>query len=49
MAESTRKTRVAIVQETTEGTLKAPSSTGEYIAVQDGLSLTPSFETLENA
>lgn len=49
MAQSTRKTRVAVVEETTEGTLKAPSSSGEYIAVQDGLTLTPSFETLENA
>lgn len=49
MAESTRKTRVAIVEESTEGTLKAPSSANEYVAVQDGLTLTPSFETLENA
>lgn len=49
MAESTRKTRVAIVEESVEGTLKAPSSANEYVAVQDGLTLTPAFETLENA
>lgn len=48
-AVSSRKTRVAIVEETTAGTLKSPTSTGDYVAVQDGLSLTPSFETLENA
>lgn len=49
MAISSRATRMAVVEETTEGTLKAPSSTGEYLAVQDGLTLTPSFESLENA
>jgi len=48
-AVSTRATRMAVVEETTAGTLKAPSSTGDYLAVQDGLTLTPEFATLENA
>jgi hypothetical protein len=48
MAESTRKTRMAIVEESVENTLQAPSSGSDYLAVQDGLSLTPSFETLDN-
>lgn len=49
MAISSRATRMAVVEETTEGTLKAPSSGNDYLAVQDGLTLTPSFATLENA
>lgn len=49
MAQSTRKSRMAIVEEVTAGTLLAPSSTGDYIALQDGFSLVPGFDTLENA
>lgn len=49
MAQATRKSRMAIVEETTKGTLEAPSSGSDYIALQSGFTLTPSFEVLENA
>lgn len=47
-AESTRKTRMAIVEEISAGDLSPPIAATDYLAVQDGLTLTPSFEALEN-
>ena len=49
MAEQTRKSVFALVEETTEGTAKFPTASTDYIALQDGFEVTPSFETLENA
>lgn len=49
MAESNRKSRLAIVEETTEGTLVLPTSASQYIALQDGFSLVPNFELVDNA
>jgi len=46
--EVTRKTRMAITEQVSDEAL-APSSGADYLAVQDGLSLTPNFEVLENA
>lgn len=48
-AVTTRATRMAVVEEAVAGTLLAPSAVGDYLAVQDGLTLTPEFATLENA
>lgn len=46
---SNRSTVAAIVKETTEGTPVSPSSASDdYIALQDGFSMSPSFNTLEN-
>lgn len=47
MAEVTRKTRMAVVEEVSGP--KAPTAGSDYLAVQDGLSLTPGFESLESA
>jgi len=44
----TRSSVLALVIETTEGTLKAPSSTGDYIALQTDFAMTPEFEVLTN-
>lgn len=49
MSEATRSTVLAIVREDTEGTLKKPSSAGEYVAIQDDIEMTPSFEQLASA
>lgn len=49
MAEKNRSSQLAVVEETTEGTLKAPSAATEFLAIQDGFSLEPNFEVLENA
>lgn len=49
MAVQTNNSRMAIVRETTEGTPVAPSSGANYIALQEGFSLEPSFNELENA
>jgi hypothetical protein len=46
--ESTRKTKVAIVEETTAGTPVPPSSGSDYIALQDGFEISPEFELIEN-
>ena len=43
----TRKTRMAITEETA-GVPVAPSAGTDYLAVQDGLTLTPGLETLTN-
>lgn len=47
-AFANRKSRMAIVEETTAGTPVAPSAAGQYIALQDGFSLTPNVETIDN-
>lgn len=49
MAFQTKKSRMAIVQETTEGTPVYPSSGADYLAIQEGFSTELAFETLENA
>lgn len=49
MAESTRKTKFALVKETTEGVPVSPSSGDDFTALQEGFSFSPEFETLENA
>jgi hypothetical protein len=46
--EVTRKSRMAIKEETA-GIPVAPVAGSDYLAVQDGLSLTPNFEVLESA
>lgn len=48
MAEQTRKSRIAIVEETTVGTSVIPSAGTVFIAQQEGFSITPAFEELEN-
>lgn len=48
MAEQNRNSRLAIVEETTEGTLVAPTAGSQFIALQAGYSFAPNFETLEN-
>lgn len=48
MAIQTKKSVMAIVEEVTEALPVAPSSTS-YVALQDGFSLEPAFESLENA
>lgn len=49
MALQNRKSVMAIVEESTEATPVAPSSASEdYIALQDGFSMEPSFAELEN-
>lgn len=48
-AFQTKKSVMALVEETTEGTPISPSSATDYTRLQEGFSLTPDFETLENA
>ena len=45
----TKASVLAIVEETTEGTPVSPSAAGDFIALQDDASMTPSFDVLENA
>lgn len=49
MAIQSRADALAIKEETTEGTPVFPTAGGDFIAPQDDLSLSPSFEVLENA
>lgn len=49
MALQFRQTKFAIVSETTEGTPVSPSGASAFIPVQDGMSLAPSFQSLETA
>ncbi len=50
MSVQNKSTTCAIVVESTEGTPVAPSSaTEDYIALQEGFSISPSFDELENA
>jgi hypothetical protein len=45
-----RKSVLAVVEETTEGTIKAPTASTDYVALQDAaFTITPAFENLENA
>lgn len=46
---SSRANVLAIVEETTEGTPVDPTGTGDYVALQPDVALTPNFEVLENA
>jgi len=48
MAEQNRNSRLAIVEEVTEGTLVEPSVGTEFIALQAGFAFAPNFENLEN-
>lgn len=49
MAFQTKKSVMAIVEETTEGTPVAPSAATDFIATQEGFETSPGFEVLENA
>lgn len=49
MAIQSRSSVLAIVPEVIEGTPVAPTASGQYLAMQDGFSLTPAFDVLENA
>lgn len=45
-----RKSVLAVVEETAEGTIKAPTLATEYVALQDAaFTITPAYENLENA
>lgn len=48
MAEKNRASSLALVRETTEGTPVAPTAGTEFIALQDGFSLNPNFDSIEN-
>lgn len=48
-AEQTKKTVMALVKETIEGTPVLPTAGAEYIALQEGFEIEPSFEELDNA
>ena len=45
----TRSSVLAIMKETTEGTPVAPAAGTDFVALQDNFTLTPSFNSLENA
>jgi hypothetical protein len=49
MAFQEKGSRFALVTEVTEGTPVSPSAVGDYLALQDGFSLAPEFELLENS
>ena len=49
MAEVTRQSRLALVEETTRGTAVEPSAATDFTALQDDVDLSPSFDELENA
>jgi hypothetical protein len=48
MAETTRKSVLAVNKEVTVGTPVLPSSGNSFVALQDGFEMEPSFETLDN-
>ena len=48
MALSNRRSVMAIMKESTEGTPVFPSAATDYIAIQDGFSMEPGIQTLEN-
>lgn len=48
MAETTRKSVLAIKKEVTAGTPVMPTAGTDFVTLQDGFELTPSFETLDN-
>lgn len=45
----TRSSVLAIMKETTEGTPVIPAGATDFVALQDDFSMSPSFESLENA
>jgi hypothetical protein len=47
--ETTRSSRSAVVLEVTEGVPVSPSAGTSFVALQDGFTLEPNFEILENA
>lgn len=49
MAEKNKASSLAIVEEVTAGTPVAPTSGTQFIALQEGFTLNPNFNTLENA
>jgi hypothetical protein len=49
MAEQTRNSVMAIMEESTEGTPVIPSGATDFVALQDGFKLSPSFNVLESA
>jgi len=49
MAFQTKGSRFALKEEVTEGELLAPTASTDYLALQDGFSVEPAFEILENA
>ena len=49
MAEITRSSRLAVVEETTEGVGVSPASGNDYVVLQEGFELTGEFENLESA
>lgn len=48
MAESTKKTVMALVKEVTEGVPVQPTAGNQYIALQEGFDIAPTFEELTN-
>jgi hypothetical protein len=48
MSLSNRRSVMAIMKESTEGTPVFPSAATDYIAIQDGFSMEPGIQTLEN-
>lgn len=48
MAEKNRASSLAIVEETTEGTPVAPTAGTQFIALQEGFTLAPNFDTQES-
>jgi hypothetical protein len=48
MSISRRKTVLALVEETTEGVPVKPTLVSQYTPLQDGFSMTPSFNVLQN-
>jgi hypothetical protein len=49
MSFQTRASRIALVEETTEGSLKAPTAGNDFIPVLDGFTLETAIEELESA
>lgn len=49
MAIQTRNSALAIKVETTEGTPVSPTASTDYVALQDDFSMSPSFQSLDNA
>jgi len=48
MAETTRKSVLAIKKEVTAGTPVMPTAGTDFVALQEGFEMVPSFETLDN-
>jgi len=49
MAEKNRSSALALVKETVPGTIEAPTLGTQFVALQEGFTFSPGFETLENA